>query len=62
MTDTPNPFKEGDVLRLKSGGPKMTVLKVDADGCVSCKWFDRNGKIHTDSFTSEMVEKFISQW
>jgi uncharacterized protein YodC (DUF2158 family) len=33
-------FQPGDVVRLKSGGPKMTVSKVDDDGSLRCKWFD----------------------
>jgi len=38
-------FKEGDVVQLKSGGPKMTVASVkegEVGGAYYCKWF--NGK------------------
>lgn len=31
-------FKVGDVVRLKSGGPKMTVSHIK-DGNVWCTWF-----------------------
>ncbi len=31
-------FKPGDVVRLKSGGPQMTVSRVD-NGRVLCEWF-----------------------
>jgi uncharacterized protein YodC (DUF2158 family) len=31
-------FREGDVVQLKSGSPKMTVHSVSAAG-VSCTWF-----------------------
>jgi uncharacterized protein YodC (DUF2158 family) len=31
-------FKEGDVVQLKSGGPKMTVQKVTPQGLI-CVWF-----------------------
>lgn len=36
-------FSEGDVVRLKSGGPAMTIEFVNADGRVPramCIWFD----------------------
>ncbi len=33
-------LKIGDVVRLKSGGPAMTVItKPDVDGEVECTWF-----------------------
>jgi uncharacterized protein YodC (DUF2158 family) len=34
-------FKKGDVVTLKSGGPKMTVNRVEDDGKLWCIWFDR---------------------
>lgn len=43
-------FKGGDVVLLKSGGPKMTVSYVDAHyKVVRCKWFD-NGQIREETF------------
>ena len=33
-------FKEGDIVQLKSGGPKMTVCSTSPDGRhYTCKWF-----------------------
>jgi uncharacterized protein YodC (DUF2158 family) len=32
-------FKQGDVVRLKSGGPDMTIEEIDAQGNASCIWF-----------------------
>lgn len=32
-------FKEGDIVQLKSGGPKMTVKAIDDDGEALCQWF-----------------------
>jgi uncharacterized protein YodC (DUF2158 family) len=36
-------FKAGDVVKLKSGGPKMTVDFIDLDiEKVGCTWFEGN--------------------
>lgn len=47
-------FAIGDVVQLKSGGPKMTVLRIEtnhtgsedepADYKVQCIWFDAEGQ------------------
>ena len=50
-------FTPGDVVRLKSGGPKMTVLESDGEQ-VQCKWFDRNGKLHTENFSAALLDAF----
>ena len=34
-------FNKGDVVALKSGGPRMTVDKVE-DGRAVCVWFDKS--------------------
>jgi uncharacterized protein YodC (DUF2158 family) len=39
-------FKVGDVVKLKSGGPKMTVAGPAVSkiaGYISCSWFDKDG-------------------
>lgn len=36
----------GDVVRLKSGGPDITVKSLTSDGLVSCIWFTVNGQYH----------------
>ena len=65
-------FTSGDIVRLKSGGPKMTVLGLDRHtpnnaapanetSVFACKWFDRNGKLHTDAFAAPMIEAFIAR-
>ena len=37
------PFKPGDVVYLKSGGPKMTVKEFDQKvNEVICEWFNEN--------------------
>lgn len=37
----------GDVVKLKSGGPLMTVGVADGDLC-SVHWFDDNGQFHSE--------------
>lgn len=42
-------FKEGDVVRLKSHGPKMTVAEVDTQmRLVHCVWFAGHEVHHGD--------------
>lgn len=33
-------FKVGDVVQLKSGGPKMTIMQVYDEEMCQCTWFD----------------------
>jgi uncharacterized protein YodC (DUF2158 family) len=47
-------FKEGDVVTLKSGGPKMTVFKIDSVD-VWCEWFDGN-EHKRDYFTNSVLK------
>ncbi len=54
-------FNIGDIVRLKSGGPKMTVLEGGSDTAAQCQWFDRNGKLHTDSFPVMMLDGFVAR-
>ena len=54
----PNQFKAGDVVQLKSGGPKMTVTQAgDRLGkpTVWCAWFDGPTK-HQDTFPPDSLE------
>lgn len=32
-------FRPGAIVRLKSGGPRMTVEEVADDGTIRCQWF-----------------------
>lgn len=51
-------FNEGDVVKLKSGGPKMTIKEINDNGEVYCQWFSGT-EIKTDFFgpTSLVKEK-----
>jgi uncharacterized protein YodC (DUF2158 family) len=50
-------WKVGDVVRLKSGGPMMTVNIADADGqSCHCEWFV-NGEAQRGYYNMESLEK-----
>ena len=52
-------FKVGDVVRLKSGGPDMTVTSVK-ERIIHCKWFTYAGNWTTpaiDTFPPAALEK-----
>lgn len=40
-------FKIGDVVKLKSGGPDMTVTYTGSDGKLDCTWFNREGVVYS---------------
>ena len=44
-------FKAGDTMRLKSGGPLMTIHSINqSEGTAWCEWFDKNGADQSKSF------------
>ena len=52
-------FKNGDVVRLKSGGPKMTIYSVDGVGIetgIFCKWFVNENESKEGLYQPEMLE------
>ncbi len=55
------PIKDGDVVRLKSGGPKMTVVSVSAKGEVECSWFDKKGEPQRGLYRTHMLQKMTDQ-
>ena len=52
-------FSIGDTVRLKSGGPLMTVEKTfsleDGETRVRCKWFDDKNQSHAEAFVPGML-------
>lgn len=48
-------YKTGDIVRLKSGGPGMTVEYVLQDGQIYCHWFSGN-KLEGGSFNPEAID------
>ena len=55
-------ISKGDIVRLKSGGPKMTVIGITPQSAgwgaeaINCKWFPTNEKPETDSFPRSALE------
>jgi uncharacterized protein YodC (DUF2158 family) len=49
-------FKEGETVRLKSGGPLMTVKNVQTNGDLWCEWFDKSEKLQGNSFKPGTLE------
>jgi uncharacterized protein YodC (DUF2158 family) len=48
-----NGIKAGDTVRLKSGGPRMTVARVEqgkTEARAWCQWFGEGGKKEADYF------------
>ena len=55
-------FEIGQVVRLKSGSPKMTIKGPDGTGndtIWAVQWIDRNGKLQSDSFHEDMLNIFV---
>ena len=50
------PFKNGDVVCLKSGGPPMTVDGYTPDGRTSCVWFEKTDR-KSSIFSEATLEK-----
>lgn len=48
-------FKCGDTVKLKSGGPVMTVFRYTTERVVVCKWF-AGAKSESDTFEVDMLE------
>lgn len=49
-------FTVNDVVQLKSGGPPMTVEKIEGDR-VFCVWFEAK-KVHRETFAAGNLEKY----
>lgn len=52
-------FKIGDIVRLKSGGPDMTIAQLpnwNSDYSYSCKWFDDYKNLGSEMFKEGTLE------
>lgn len=52
-----NPWKPGDVVQVKSGGPSMTVAGEDIVGKVICEWFDGKRQM-SGTFNAAVLRKY----
>lgn len=60
-------FNQGDVVILKSGGPKMTIENYHvhvgfnsssvSDHLVDCTWFDNEGVLQSRTFEQDALKK-----
>ncbi len=54
----PDAFKPGDVVRLKSGGPAMTITRLNPAGIengATCQWFNDKAKLKTGMFAQDAL-------
>lgn len=62
-------FKKGDIVQLRSGGPKMTVEKYkfeirslndsgESMHVVICKWFDNENNLVSHDFEQEALKLY----
>jgi len=51
-------FKTGDLVVLKSGGPKMTFSGLDSVGQAICVWFDAQQKRQSQTFDVDTIEAY----
>lgn len=47
-------LKPGDRVRLRSGGPLMTVHSINGDN-IDCQWFTPQGELHSATFPLYML-------
>lgn len=52
-------FNSGDVVKLKSGGPKMTVREYSGNKVI-CNWQDDKKKAYQEEYLEEQLEKYVS--
>jgi uncharacterized protein YodC (DUF2158 family) len=48
----------GDIVQLKSGGPVMTVVKVDGKEAVTCTWYaSQQGEFRSQVFPEVLLDE-----
>lgn len=52
-------FKIGDIVRLRSGSPLMTVVGISGSSRISCKWFVNNMNPEQCEFPSQALNLYV---
>jgi uncharacterized protein YodC (DUF2158 family) len=47
----------GNLVRLRSGGPLMTVFRIEGDQ-VNCVWTNWDGRLESERFPIDVLQKF----
>lgn len=50
----PRPIKIGDIVKLRCGGPEMTVKSLGSSA-IDCLWFDRDSQVREYAFPIELL-------
>ena len=51
-------FKIGEIVQLKSGGPVMTIVKVDDVNAITCMWYaSQQGEFRTHVFAQAWLDE-----
>jgi uncharacterized protein YodC (DUF2158 family) len=56
-SQAPASFQRGDLVRLRSGGPAMTVGSIKGNQ-VDCFWTGEDGQPNAESFPVDVLQKF----
>jgi uncharacterized protein YodC (DUF2158 family) len=56
-SQAPTSFQRGDLVRLRSGGPAMTVDSIKGNQ-VDCFWTGEDGQPNAESFPVDVLQKF----
>jgi uncharacterized protein YodC (DUF2158 family) len=56
-SQAPASFQRGDLVRLRSGGPAMTVDSIKGNQ-VDCFWTGEDGRPNAESFPVDVLQKF----
>lgn len=52
--------KIGDTVQLKSGGPLMTVVRIEADGAIACMWYAPDAEeFRSQAFVAAALDEVI---